>query len=258
MATAKNIVWISAHPEPRSLTGSLRTAGIAALRDQGHQVVESDLYAMGWDPVLRRDGFAFATDRFDPSADVRAAHAAGSLPADVRAEQQKLQWADAVILQFPLWWYGPPAILKGWFDSVLVSGFAFGHDPTTGRRLRFENGPFQGVRALVVLTLGDRPRAVGPRGISGELTEMLFGLLHGTLAYTGMEALPPLAFPSADRADERCFAQMADELTERLRALFTDPPIPYRPQFQGDYTDEWELAPHVLPGRTGLSIHLAC
>jgi NAD(P)H dehydrogenase (quinone) len=68
----------------------------------------------------------------------------------------------------------------------------------TGRRLRFEQGPFVGKRALVVTTLGDRPRAIGPRGKSGELHELLFGLLHGTFAYTGMSVLSPWALPSAN------------------------------------------------------------
>lgn len=175
----------------------------------------------------------------------------------VRALRDKLRSADALVVQFPLWWYSVPAILKGWFDRVLVSGFAFGTDEGTGRRLRYEHGPFVGKRALVVTTMGDRPASIGPRGKSGELTELLFGLLHGTLAYTGMGVLPPVAFPSADHTTPQTHAEQRRLLRRRLAGLFTDDVIPYRPQFQGDYTDEWELAPHVLPGQGGLSVHLA-
>src|SRR5690625_7896091 len=50
----RTVLWLSAHPEPRSLNGSLRRDGLAALRAAGHRVLESDLYAMGWDPVVRR------------------------------------------------------------------------------------------------------------------------------------------------------------------------------------------------------------
>lgn len=81
------------------------------------------------------------------------------------AEQDKLRDAELVVFQFPLWWYGPPAILKGWFDRVLVSGYAFGLvDPATGRVRKFGDGGPAGRRALAVVTAGDRPGALGERG----------------------------------------------------------------------------------------------
>ena len=253
------VLWVSAHPEQCSLNGSLRRDGIAHLRGKGHSVLESNLYAMDWDPVVRaQDGGHdpdAASGPFRVSSDTRSAYLAAEQPADVAEEQSKLQGADAIVIQFPLWWYGMPAILKGWFDRVFVNGFAFGTDPVSGRRLRFEQGPFTGKRALVVTTLGDRPQAIGPRGKSGELSELLFGLLHGTFAYTGMSALSPLPVPSADRMSD--YSGAREELTHRLDCLFTDEPIPYRPQFTGDYTPDWELAPHVRPGEHGVRIHIA-
>lgn len=255
---ASTVLWVSAHPEPSSLNGSLRRDGIERLRRVGHTVIESDLYGMGWDPVVRAQdgGHAAGGDStgFRVSTDTRDAFASGSQPAEIVEEQAKLRRADAVVVQFPLWWYGMPAILKGWFDRVFVSGFAFGTDPITGRRLRFEQGPFVGKRALVVTTLGDRPHAIGPRGKSGELHELLFGLLHGTFAYTGMSVLAPWALPSADRITD--YEQARDDLRGRLEGLFTDNPIPYRPQFTGEYTHEWELAPDVRPGEHGVRIHI--
>ncbi|UVI36268.1 NAD(P)H-dependent oxidoreductase [Brevibacterium spongiae] len=270
-----SILWLSAHPESRSLNGSLRKTGVAHLRRHGHTVLESDLYAMDWDPVLRpRDGghdvetddpsteaaesadkSARSLDRFRVSADTRTAYRTDTQHSEVVREQEKLRRADAIVVQFPLWWYGMPAILKGWFDRVFVSGFAFGTDEATGRRLRFEQGPFTGKRTLIVTTLGDRPHAIGPRGKSGELNELLFGLLHGTFAYTGMSVLDPFAVPSADQIDD--ITPISTRLIDRLDGLFTEPPIPYRPQFTGDYTPEWELAPHVRPGEHGVRIHTA-
>ncbi|WP_295627785.1 NAD(P)H-dependent oxidoreductase [uncultured Corynebacterium sp.] len=257
MHSPSTILWVSAHPSPHSLNASLRDHAIASLRRRGHRVLESDLYGMGWNPVLDGRGFVDDPDDFDPSRDVREAHADGRLPADVVAEQRKILEADGLVLQFPLWWYGTPAILKGWFDRVLHAGFAFGTDPDTGKRLRFEQGPFRGKRALVVTTLGDRPGAIGPRGKSGELHQMLFGLLHGTLAYTGFDVLPPMAIPSADRITPESFGDVRDDLDRRLTAFFTDSPIAYRPQFQGEYTDEWTLVDSVRPGETGLDIHIS-
>ncbi|WP_211236621.1 NAD(P)H-dependent oxidoreductase [Arthrobacter castelli] len=255
MTTKHTILWVSAHPEAESLNGSLRADGIRHLLQAGHEIIESDLYGMGWDPVLSGDGIVPPGDHFRVTDDTRRAYIEAKLPADVEREQQKILAADAVVVQFPLWWYGMPAILKGWFDRVFLSGFAFGKDPHDGRRLRFENGPFAGKRALVVTTLGDRPASIGPRGKSGELTELLFGLLHGTFAYTGMSALEPFAVPSADFTDAESYGDHQQQLLRRLDGLFAEPAIPYRPQFQGDYTDQWELEPSVCPGESGLSIH---
>lgn len=253
--TPRNILWLSAHPEPRSLNGSLRRDGINHLESAGHTVQESDLYAMQWNPVVgRADAGVSQTERFHITTDVRKAFIERHLPGDIAAEQEKLRQAEAVVVQFPLWWYGMPAILKGWFDRVFISGFAFGKDPETGLRLRYEQGPFAGKRALAAVTVGDRSASIGPRGKSGELNELLFGLLHGTFAYTGMSVLHPWALPSADFTQD--YDSALASLIVRLEALFTEQPIPYRPQFTGHYTDEWELAPDVLPGETGLSIHV--
>ena len=75
------VLWLSAHPEPRSLNGSLRTIGIEHLRTLGHTVFESDLYAMEWDPVVRpRDAANHPSHRFRISADTRTAHLTGAQP----------------------------------------------------------------------------------------------------------------------------------------------------------------------------------
>lgn len=252
----RKVLWISAHPSTRSLNHALRQAGIDEMGRGGAEVLTSDLYRMRWNPVLGGANVGEAEEDFHPIASTRRAYVEGRTPEDVRAEHDKISAADAVVLQFPLWWYGVPAILKGWFDRVLHAGFAFGTDPASGRRLRFENGPFRGKRAMVITTLGDRPQAIGPRGKSGEIHELLFGLLHGTLAYTGFDVLEPLAIPSADRIDPDTFPHIRAEVERRASQLFSSAPIPYRPQFTGDYTEEWALAEHVLPGRTGLSIHV--
>jgi NAD(P)H dehydrogenase (quinone) len=254
MVESKVMLWLSAHPEPESLNGSLRHDGIAHLRATGHTVFESDLYAMDWNPVVRReDAGKPEGERFHVTEDVRQAYREGRLPEDIVSEQEKLRRADALIVQFPLWWYGLPAILKGWFDRIFISGFAFGKDAETGQRLRYEQGPFGGKRALAAVTLGDRPASIGPRGKSGEIEELLFGLLHGTFAYTGMSALQPWALPSADFTED--YPSVLASLTSRLDSLFSETPIPYRPQFTGQYTDQWELVPGILPGESGLSVH---
>lgn len=255
--TSRTVLWLTAHPEPASLGAALARSGTAALRAQGHHVITSDLYAMRWDPVVTRENLdrRAANGRVRVTSHGRAAYLDGTLPEDVAKEQTKVRRADALVVQFPLWWYGMPAILKGWFDRVFISGFAFGKDPGTGRRLRFEQGPFGGKRALAVITAGDRPRALGARGISGPPSELLYGLLHGTFAYTGMSALEPWVLPSADFTTADGFAEARRSLAERVTGIFDEEPIRYREQFSGDYTDAWDLRPHVAPGESGLGAH---
>ncbi|MFF3765651.1 NAD(P)H-dependent oxidoreductase [Streptomyces sp. NPDC001922] len=257
-----NVLWVFAHPEQRSLSGSLRDEGVRALTEAGHACRMSDLYAMGWKATVDRDDYP----RHDPEERLiigtasRQAHRTGTLSPDIRAEQEKLDWADTVVLQFPLWWYSAPAILKGWFDRVFVKGFAYGvPDPRRpGRNLRYGEGGLAGKRALVVVTVGSPEASFGPRGAHGQLDQVLFPLLHGTLWYTGMAVLPPVAVYGAERVSPEAYAEAATLLRERLTAIEDTPPIPYRTQNGGDYDDALVLRPEVAPEATGLEAHYAC
>ncbi|HET6504758.1 MAG TPA: NAD(P)H-dependent oxidoreductase [Amycolatopsis sp.] len=252
------VLWIFAHPERRSLNASLRDAGIRALDELGHEHRESDLYAMNWNPVVDRADFGL-----DPAArllvgpDSEQAYLCGELSDDIRAEQEKIKWADTVVLQFPLWWAGPPAILKGWFDRVFVKGFAFGVSGDDGRTLRYGEGKLAGRRAMAVVSVGAREASLGPRGVNGDIGELLFPLHHGTLWYAGISAVPPLVVYGADRATGTEYVEYSTELTTRLASLDTTPPIPFRYQNHGDYDENLELKPDRAPGRAGLGVHLA-
>ncbi|WP_031026544.1 NAD(P)H-dependent oxidoreductase [Streptomyces albus] len=252
-------LWIFAHPESRSLNGMLRTAGIAALRAGGHQVRESDLYAMGFDPVVGHGDFPGRDPggRLLVGAAQEEAYTTGRLAADIRAEQEKLAWADTVVFHLPLWWFGPPAILKGWFDRVLVQGFAFGVRDAEGRTRRYGDGGLAGKRAMVVTSVGARASGFGPRGIHGFIEEVLFPLHHGTIWYTGMTALPPFVVHGADRAGEQEAAGHRAALCARLHRLETLEPLPFRHEAGGDYDADLVLRDHLAPGRTGLAVHSA-
>ncbi|MET8851393.1 NAD(P)H-dependent oxidoreductase [Amycolatopsis sp. NPDC004625] len=251
-----NVLWVFAHPEPRSLSGALRDDGLCTLRGLGHDVRESDLYAMKWNPVVDAADFGGGDGRLVVGAASARAHARGELSADIVAEQEKLDWADAVVVQFPLWWYGLPAILKGWFDRVFVKGFGYGVRAGDGRTLRYGEGRLEGKRAMVVLAAGAREPAMGPRGVNGSLDEVLFPLQHGTLFYAGMSVLPPVAVYGADRVPDAQFAEAREHLRDRLRTLGTTGPIPFRTQNGGDYDDDLVLRPDRAPGATGLGVHL--
>ncbi|MEU7254552.1 NAD(P)H-dependent oxidoreductase [Streptomyces rimosus] len=252
------VLWLAAHPEERSLNGSLKDEGVRALREHGHEVQISDLYAMKWNPVVDADDFDHPSEeRLHISNAADRALKNGTLSPDIRAEQEKVLWADTLIVQFPLWWYGMPAILKGWFDRVFVKGFAYGFsDPDTGATLRYGDGPLTGKRAMVVVTAGARPGTLGPRGVNGDLNDLLFPLHHGTFWYTGMSAVPPFLVSSADRTTPAAFEDTAAQLRTRLLELPTTPPLPFRRQNSPDYDPETlTLHPDLAPNLTGPAIH---
>lgn len=254
------MLWVFAQPEQSSLNASLRDAGVCALARAGHICRMSDLYAMKWKPTVDRDDFT--GEPAEPIAITTASehtYHTNTLSADIRSEQDKLDWADAVVLQFPLWWYGPPAILKGWIDRVFVKGYAYGvRDPKRpGRTLRYGQGKLTGKRALVITSCGSPSAALGPRGINGQLDQVLFGLLHGTLWYVGMSVLPPLAICGADRVSAEAYEAAAALVCGRVTSIESADPLPFRFQNGGDYDDNLVLRPHLAPGASGLAVHYA-
>ncbi|ASO20540.1 NAD(P)H dehydrogenase (quinone) [Actinoalloteichus hoggarensis] len=251
------VLWIFAHPEPRSLNGALRDEGIRTLTELGHDHRQSDLYAMNWNPVVTGADFAHEpADRLVVGSASRQALENQTLSPDIRLEQEKIDWADAVIVHFPLWWYGMPAILKGWFDRVFVKGFGYGvSSPGPDRRtLRYGEGRLAGKRAMLITSAGSGEPALGPRGVNGDIGELLFPIQHGTLWYAGLSVLPPLVVYGADRFSETAYDNARTDLRERLRTLPTAAPIPFRRQNHGDYED-LVLRPELAPGRSGLRIH---
>lgn len=251
------VLWIFAHPEPRSLSGALRDEGLRALRDEGHEVRESDLYAMGWNPVVDATDFGHdPSERLCVAAASRQALETRRLSPDIAAEQRKLDWADTVVVQFPLWWHGMPAILKGWFDRVFVEGYAYGvRPPDGGRPLRYGNGGLAGKRALAVVTVGAPEWTLGPRGIHGDIDQVLFPLLHGTLFYAGMRVVPPFIVAGANRISDDDYATTAKALREQLANIDATDPIPFRHQDSGDYDSDLILRPEFAEGREGLAVH---
>lgn len=257
-----NVLLVYAHPEPRSLNGALRDFTIARLEAAGHAVRVSDLYAMGWKAQVD-DGDHPGRDPalpFDPSLDSRQAYESGRQSPDIADEQQKLRWADAVILQFPLWWFSMPAILKGWVDRVYAYGFGYGVGEHSDRHWgdRYGEGTLAGKRAMLVVTAGGWESHYGPRGINGPIDELLFPIQHGILYYPGFDVLPPFVVYRTGRMDAGRFAGIRDALGRRLDALAATPPIPYRRQNGGAYSiPDLTLRPDLAPGRTGVSVHVA-
>ncbi|TIU21496.1 MAG: NAD(P)H-dependent oxidoreductase, partial [Mesorhizobium sp.] len=225
------VLLVFAHPEPRSLNGALRDVAIRELEAQGHEVRVSDLYADGWKSEVDRADFPSwpTEERFLPAGASKKAFATNTLTGDVKAEIDKLLWADTLILQFPLWWYAMPAILKGWVDRVYAYGFAYGVGEHSDKRWgdRFGEGTLAGKRAMLIVTTGGWEEHYSARGVNGPIDDLLFPINHGILYYPGYDVLPPFVVYRVDRFGEADFEPVADRLRETMRTLETIRPIPY-------------------------------
>ncbi|WP_122616974.1 NAD(P)H-dependent oxidoreductase [Streptomyces sp. Tu 4128] len=252
---------VHAHPEPKSLNGSLKDLAVSTLEAAGHEVRVSDLYAMGWKAVV--DAADYGPEASSPlkvARDSGRAFEGGTLTPDVRAEQEKLLWADTIVFQFPLWWYSMPAILKGWVDRVFTFRFAYGvgeHSDTKYGE-RYGEGTFAGRKAMLSVTIGGQESHYGARGINGPIEDLLFPIHHGILYYPGIEAVPPFVVYGADRMTVEDYPDVAKAWERRLLTLESTEPIPFRRQNFGDYEiPSLHLKEGLEPaGRTGFGLHV--
>lgn len=197
-----NVLIVFAHNEPRSFNAAMKDLSVSTLEAAGHAVQVSDLYAMGFNPVASAADFS---ERADPdylvyALEQRHAYGKGALAPDIAAEVDKVKWADLIIFNFPIYWYGMPAIMKGWIDRVFISGLCYG-----GRRI-YDRGGLKGKSALLAISLGGQAHMFGPGAVHGELEVMLQPILRGMLAYVGLRVLPPyVAFhvPYLEEAERR-------------------------------------------------------
>lgn len=182
------VLIVHAHPEPQSFCTALWHVAREEFALMGHAVEVSDLYGSGFNPVASRDDFTARArdDYLVYTLEQRQGFKTRTLAPEIQAEVDKLLAADLLVLNFPIFWFSVPAILKGWIDRVFLSGPFYG-----GKRI-FSRGGLTGKRALVVATLGGREHMFGPGALHGELNGLLSHLLRGTLGYVGYAVLEPL------------------------------------------------------------------
>lgn len=221
---------VLAHPEPKSFNAHLAGVARGALEARGWGVSVSDLYAMGFDPCEGAEHYADRLDptRFDAQAEQLHASEHGALPAQVRSEIARLDRADLVILQYPMWWHLPPAMLKGWFDRVFVYGEVY------RSRQRFERGRFVGKRALVSVTVATSAETYAHDGRSGDI-ELLLWPVNFTLAYVGFGVLRPfvgygvesgLRYSDASEIEAR-LKKVSTDYAARLQTVDRESAIPF-------------------------------
>ena len=137
-----------AHPEPQSFNGQLAKLSRQSVEEAGGTATLSDLYQMGFDPSEGAVHYNLRKDeaRFHVQTEQRFNAEQGALPPEVLAEVERIEASDLLIVHFPLWWFGMPAILKGWMDRVFVYGRMY-------RSLaRYDKGVCAGKRMIACVT----------------------------------------------------------------------------------------------------------
>jgi len=122
MGDLMRVLVIFAHPLGDSYAATLRDTVVAALEAGGHTVDLCNLYQEDFDPILSAQEWR---DYENTSENTRA----------VSRQVERLRQAEGIIFVFPSWWYGMPAILKGYFDRVWLPGVAFEFGPQAIRPL---------------------------------------------------------------------------------------------------------------------------
>ena len=150
------VLVLFAHPVETSFNAALHMAIVAALEKAGHAVDDCDLYVENFDPRLTRE------ERL-------GYHEVGPNIEPVRAHVERLRAAEALVLSFPVWNFGYPAILKGYFDRVFLPGVSFDLTPEGGVAPKLQNirkmaavCTYGGSRLRAILA-GDPPRKVVTR-----------------------------------------------------------------------------------------------
>ncbi len=134
------ILYLYCHPLPESFHAAIRTEALAGLAAAGHEVDLLDLYAEGFDPVLTADAR-------------RHYHDTARNQVGLETYVARLQAAEALVVQFPTWCFGAPALLKGFFDRLLMPGVAFDLSDPENVRPALTN-----IRRIVGIVTYGRPR----------------------------------------------------------------------------------------------------
>jgi NAD(P)H dehydrogenase (quinone) len=177
---------VLAHPEARSFNGHLSGISQSVLGSAGWQTTLSDLYAMDFDPREGAHHYNSRTDAdvFHAQSEQRFNANNQTTPPDVDAEAQRLLDCDLLVVHFPLWWFGPPAILKGWMDRVFVYGRMY------RSIMRYETGICSGKKMIACVTTGASEDNCAHNGREGDTRLHLWPILY-PFRYLGFDVLQP-------------------------------------------------------------------
>ena len=153
-----HIYILFAHPSQNSFNKEVLETFVKGLEDAGHTHEIGDLYQMDFESDMDLAQYEREVG-LDPQAPV---------PEDVRAEQEKVNRADALAFIYPVWWSDCPARLKGWFDKVWSYGYAYFYDDNEER---FTQINIQ--KALVICSAGHPEEHLEETGIAESMRRIM-------------------------------------------------------------------------------------
>jgi len=166
MSADMKYLILYAHPNPKSFNHAILETVKETLAKAGKEVSVRDLNAQNFNPVL--------------SVDDLAGMMQGKITAEVKAEQEFVASADMIVVIYPLWWAGMPAILKGYIDRVFTEGFAY----------RIVGPDFEGLlkeKKVLLITTTGAPQEMYEE--SGMFKSMAQTTGEGIFQFTGMELI---------------------------------------------------------------------
>ncbi|XP_036897282.1 NAD(P)H dehydrogenase [quinone] 1 [Sturnira hondurensis] len=256
MAARKALI-VLAHAERTSFNYAMKEAAVETLKRKGWEVMVSDLYGMNFNPLLSRKdvtGELKNPENFQYAAETALAYKEGRLSPDIVAEQKKLEAADLVIFQFPLQWFGVPAILKGWFERVFIGEFAYTYAAL------YDQGPFRNKKAVLSITTGGSGSMYSLQGVHGDMNIILWPIQSGTLHFCGFQVLEPQLTYSVGNIPAAARTQVLGGWKKRLENIWDETPLYFAPSsffdlnFQAGFLMKKEVQEEQKNKTFGLSV----
>jgi len=192
--SAMNYLLVYAHPNPKSFNHAIVQTIAAEFKKAGQDMLFRDLYAMHFSPVLAADDFTATQE--------------GSVRDDVREEQEMIRAADVLIVVYPLWWSGMPAMLKGYIDRVFSYGFAYEINENGGV------GLLTGKKVFLVTTMGASREDYEQLGMFRSLDQVID---TGIFRFSGMEVIDHRYYPSVPYVTDDDRKRMLEDIGSQIR-----------------------------------------
>lgn len=158
----KKILVLLGNPDPDTFSGSVATRYEEVAREVGFSVKRVNIGDLHFDPVLHK-GYKVIQE----------------LEPDLIELQEKINWADHIVIVYPNWWCTMPALLKGLFDRMWLPGFAFNFDKKNHKLIQ----RLKGKTARVIIVAGTH----SPLRTWWKFGDYTNEITHGTLGFAGIK-----------------------------------------------------------------------
>lgn len=185
---AKKILILLGHPDKETYSGQITDRYETVAREAGHEVVRINLGELQFDPILHK-GYK----------EIQA------LEPDLMDLQEKIKWADHLVVIYPNWWCTMPALLKGLFDRIWLPGFAFNFNKIDRKLIK----RLTGKTARVIIVAGTH----SPFQTWWKFGDYTNEIQHGILEFAGIKT-NVTAYGPCDKVDGQCRDKWINEVAK--------------------------------------------